>query len=88
MEANNQVYDQRVFNDQQISCSKCGWSGTGAESHVSEFFGIGNSKEVLCPLCDGHIGQITRGISNNERPRSEQLNENDDFIPQSPESER
>ncbi len=60
MESNNQVFEQRSFNEQQITCARCGWRGSGTQTHVAEFYGIGNFKEVLCPKCDSHIGNLSR----------------------------
>ena len=60
MESNNLVFDQRTFNGHLIACTRCGWKGSGKEAHVAEFYGTGNFKEVLCPSCDSHIGNLSR----------------------------
>lgn len=60
MESNDKIFDQRTFSDQQVTCPRCGWKGAGSEAHVAEFYGIGKFKEVLCPNCDSHLGNLSR----------------------------
>jgi hypothetical protein len=60
MKANEQVFDQRTFDDQPLTCPKCGWTGTGADANIAEFYGIGKFKQVSCPKCDEYLGNLSK----------------------------
>ena len=66
MNAKDKIYDERTFDDEQLSCPKCGWNGKGDQAHVAGFYGIGKFKEVLCPNCNEYLGNILRERSRNE----------------------
>ncbi len=66
MVSNDKIFDQRNFTDQEIICPRCGWKGNGLDTHVAEFYGIGKFKEVLCPKCDSHIGNLSRDRAHEE----------------------
>ncbi len=53
-------YLQSSFDDQQLSCPKCQWKGTGADAVIIDFYGITKTKEVHCPDCDEKIGILVR----------------------------
>lgn len=60
MKPNEIVFDQRTFDDQPLTCPKCGWKGIGSETHILDFYGIGKFKEVTCPKCDEYLGNLSR----------------------------
>lgn len=60
MDAREKIYDQRTFDDEHLTCPKCGWDGIGVEAHVAGFYGIGRFKEVLCPQCNEYLGNLSR----------------------------
>ena len=69
MNAKDKIYHERTFDDEKLTCPKCGWNGTGDQAHVAGFYGIGKFKEVLCPNCNEYLGNILREQSNGERGR-------------------
>lgn len=52
-------YSATNFEEQSLSCPKCGWKGTGYDAVVIDFFGVTKSKEVHCPQCDTTIAIVT-----------------------------
>ena len=60
METNEKIFDQRSFDEQSLSCPKCGWKGTGADAHVASFYGIGKFQQVSCPKCDEYLGNLSK----------------------------
>ena len=66
MKANEKIFDQRTFDDQPLTCPKCGWEGTGADANVAEFYGIGKFKQVSCPKCDEYLGNLSKDNSPGE----------------------
>jgi len=60
MDAKDKIYDQRTFDDEPLSCPHCGWNGTGLDAHVAGFYGLGKFKEVLCPMCNEYLGNLSR----------------------------
>ena len=60
MNAKDKIYDQASFDDERLTCPKCGWDGTGDQAHVAGFYGIGKFKEVLCPQCNEYLGNLSR----------------------------
>jgi len=64
MNSRDIIFDQRTFDRKSLTCPKCGWTGTGGQTHIADFYGIGKFKEVLCPKCDRHLGSLSRGHSN------------------------
>ena len=69
MNAKDKIYHERTFDDEQLTCPKCGWNGTGDRAHVAGFYGIGKFKEVMCPSCHEYLGNILREQSNGESGR-------------------
>lgn len=63
MERNDKIFDQRTFDDQPLVCPKCGWKGTGSDANIVGFYGIGKFKQVTCPQCDEHLGNLSRDQS-------------------------
>lgn len=58
--------------DQLLNCPDCGWSGTGSEANLIDFYGVSVSSEVHCPNCDTTIGTVQNeegspGQNNGER---------------------
>lgn len=53
-------YPQSTFDEQPVSCSACGWSGTGADAVVISFYGVADGQEVACPACDNRIGLLVK----------------------------
>ena len=60
MKANEKIFDHGTFDDQVLTCPKCGWKGTGTNANVADFYGIGKFKEVTCPNCDEFLGNLPR----------------------------
>lgn len=54
------VFDWKDFNEQKITCSNCGWTGTGSEAIIIDMYGIGDVKLVSCPGCDTTLGTLPR----------------------------
>jgi DNA-directed RNA polymerase subunit RPC12/RpoP len=53
-------YPQSTFDEQQLTCPHCGWSGTGAKAHLIDFYGVAENQEVHCPQCDKKIGLVVK----------------------------
>lgn len=49
-------YHSNDFDDQNLTCSNCGWKGKGSDAVIIDFFGITKNQEVHCPECDEKIG--------------------------------
>jgi ribosomal protein S27AE len=65
----NRVYDEKDFHSQRLSCSNCGWEGTGADAKLIDFYGYGKSQQVNCPNCDASLGNLPkRGPVQGEAP--------------------
>ena len=60
MNAKHKIYDPATFDEEHLTCPKCGWDGSGSEAHVAGFYGIGKFKEVLCPKCSEYLGNLSR----------------------------
>jgi len=69
MNAKDKIYQERTFDDEQLTCPKCGWNGTGDRAHVAGFYGIGKFKEVMCPSCNEYLGNILREQSSGDNGR-------------------
>jgi len=69
MNAKDKIYRERTFSDEQLTCPKCGWNGTGDQALVADFYDIGKFKEVLCPSCNEYLGNILREQSKGESGR-------------------
>jgi ribosomal protein S27AE len=69
MNAKDKIYNERTFDDEKLTCPKCGWNGTGDQAHVAGFYGIGKFKEALCPHCSEYLGNILREQFNGENDR-------------------
>jgi len=74
MEARNTIYDQRTFDKKLVDCPKCGWQGTGGQTNIADFYGIGKFQQVSCPKCGEYLGNLSRdksfgegGISREDR---------------------
>lgn len=63
MKVNEKIFDQVTFDDQELTCPKCGWKGLGTDANVADFYGIGKFKEVSCPNCDEFLGSLPRDNS-------------------------
>lgn len=63
MNPGERVFDQRNFDDELLQCPKCGWSGSGSEAHIADFYGIGRFKQVSCPNCQEYLGNLSRDNS-------------------------
>jgi ribosomal protein S27AE len=63
MDAKDKIYDQRTFDEEHLTCPRCGWNGSGSEAHVAGFYGISKFKEVLCPKCSEYLGNLSRDQS-------------------------
>jgi len=73
MNAKDIIYDQRTFDDKHLTCPRCGWDGTGSETHVAGFYGISKFKEVLCPKCSEYLGNLPRDRSYGEGKLDSQI---------------
>lgn len=51
-------YDEVTFPEQQLHCDNCGWSGSGNEAHLIDFYGATNVKQVECPNCNTILGNL------------------------------
>ena len=60
MDAKDIIYDPRTFDEEHLTCSHCGWNGTGDQAHIAGFYGIGKFKEVICPNCNEYLGNLSR----------------------------
>jgi len=63
----NTIYDQNTFDKKSLSCPKCNWQGTGGQTHVADFYGIGKYQQVSCPKCGEYLGNLTRERSGGGR---------------------
>ena len=65
------VYNERGFDDEIISCSRCGWEGSGYDANIIDLYGLTKVKEVHCPNCDSYLGGVQNAeskiIDTNER---------------------
>lgn len=52
------IFYEESFNDEPITCPNCGWKGTGADTHIVDFYGVVRAREVHCPNCDNKLGDI------------------------------
>ncbi|HEX2533856.1 MAG TPA: hypothetical protein VHK69_08980 [Chitinophagaceae bacterium] len=43
------------FHDQPLHCTKCGWTGKGADT-AQEYLMLTDAVEVYCPECSGYFG--------------------------------
>jgi len=60
MEPRNTIYDPMSFDKKEVDCPKCGWHGSGSQTHVADFYGIGKFKQVSCPKCGEYLGNLSR----------------------------
>jgi hypothetical protein len=56
----NTIYDPVNFDEQEINCLRCGWTGTGSETIIIDLYGIGDAQQVNCPDCDNNLGSLPR----------------------------
>ena len=63
MEPKDKIFDQRTFDDMELTCPKCNWKGTGAEATIVGFYGIGKFQQVTCPKCDEYLGNLSKDKS-------------------------
>lgn len=52
------VFNERGFDEEVISCGRCGWEGSGYDANIIDLYGLSRVKEVHCPKCDSYIGGI------------------------------
>ena len=63
------IYDPGNFDKQKITCSNCGWTGTGSEAIIIDLYGIGDAQQIKCPDCDSNLGSLPRtGITKDVPP--------------------
>ncbi|NTS42918.1 hypothetical protein HRG84_18670 [Flavisolibacter sp. BT320] len=53
-------FSQATYESEPVSCKKCGWSGTGADAILIDFYGITDSQDLYCPECDKKIGTLVK----------------------------
>jgi formate dehydrogenase maturation protein FdhE len=70
------IYDLKQFYTQPITCSNCGWQGTGTDTIIIDMYGIGDVRQVTCPNCDNFLGSLPR----EEEPKPETPDELSDQI--------
>jgi hypothetical protein len=63
----NTIYDQSTFDKKSLTCPKCNWHGTGGQTHVADFYGIGKYQQVSCPKCGEYLGNLPRERSGGGR---------------------
>ena len=52
------VYNERGFDDEVISCGRCGWEGSGYDVNIVDLYGLSKIKEIHCPTCDSYLGGV------------------------------
>jgi len=52
------VYNERGFDEEVISCGRCGWEGSGYDANIIDLYGLSRVKEVHCPKCDSYLGGV------------------------------
>ncbi len=52
------VYNERGFDDEVISCNRCGWEGSGYDVNIVDLYGLTRIKEIHCPRCDSYLGGV------------------------------
>jgi hypothetical protein len=53
-------YKTSTFQEQDLRCDKCGWTGKGADAVLIDFYGVVKDKEIHCPACDEKLGILKR----------------------------
>jgi len=64
------IYYPINFGEQKITCSNCGWTGTGSEAIIIDLYGIGDVQQVNCPDCDNNLGSLPRTDSPKGAPQT------------------
>jgi hypothetical protein len=54
-------FNEKDFDEQQLSCDKCQWTGKGADAILIDLYGVVSDKEVHCPKCDTRLGILKKG---------------------------
>ena len=52
------VYNERGFDDEVMSCGRCGWEGSGYDVNIIDLYGLSKVKEIHCPRCDSYLGGV------------------------------
>jgi hypothetical protein len=58
--ANSIIYNTAEFYEQSLTCSHCGWIGTGADTIIIDMYGVGEVQQVNCPDCDNNLGGLPK----------------------------
>ena len=62
------LYKYTGFEDQDLSCSNCGWNGKGKDAVIVDLFGVSKNQEVHCPNCDHYIAELQVPVKNDVPP--------------------
>ena len=49
-------YNASTFQEQNLHCDNCNWTGKGADAVIIDFYGVVKDKEIHCPECDRTLG--------------------------------
>lgn len=52
------LLDAYNYEEQELSCSTCGWAGKGGDAILIDFYGVSDVKELHCPNCDTILATI------------------------------
>lgn len=71
-ESRNKVFEPLTFDEEQLTCPHCNWTGRGDEAIIIDLYNITAGKEVRCPKCDALLG-ILPAEKNNLGDSGDQL---------------
>ena len=72
-EGRKRVFDPSSFYDEQLSCTKCDWKGTGDEAILIDLYNLTSGREVRCPNCDALLGILPAENKDNVGDSGDQL---------------
>lgn len=52
------IYNPQAFDQENVACPKCGWTGKGRDTLIIDLYGITKNREVHCPECDNYLGAL------------------------------
>jgi hypothetical protein len=55
-----EVFPERDFDEMEVICPNCGWSGVGSDTIIIDLYGLSKIREVHCPSCDTYIAGLFR----------------------------
>lgn len=54
----DEIFNSEGFDEQVLTCPKCGWKGKGSEAIIIDLYGLSKVQEVHCPNCDHYLGGL------------------------------